>query len=204
MDEDIGKTDNGSSSLSVQKDVRFNDFFFARLFDSIRNLFQGGIQCSSRLWRYCEPNRLFLEILSFYFIYKAVIENEFNRPYVMLLRELKLQGEVLEKAVRQRETLLSEIHYRVKNNFSIVSSVIRLQSSKLGNENDALLFMAITVKIRLTVEEKKSVMLAINRAIPCGLIINDLFTNSVKDAFHGERKGAIEVTVDLMAMNSSD
>jgi two-component sensor histidine kinase len=39
----------------------------------------------------------------------------------------------------------------------------------------------------------KDVFLDINKAIPCGLIINELLTNSLKHAFPANRKGKITV-----------
>jgi two-component sensor histidine kinase len=46
------------------------------------------------------------------------------------------------------------------------------------------------VALELAVDE---VPLAVNRAIPCGLVLNELVTNAVKHAFRGGRKGRIRV-----------
>ncbi len=43
----------------------------------------------------------------------------------------------------------------------------------------------------------KDVSLNITKAIPCGLILNELLTNSLKHAFPKERKGIIEISIDL-------
>ncbi len=47
-------------------------------------------------------------------------------------------------------------------------------------------------KISLTVDAK-DVSLDINRAIPCGLIINEIVSNSIKHAFPGNRSGEISI-----------
>jgi two-component sensor histidine kinase len=41
--------------------------------------------------------------------------------------------------------------------------------------------------------EVEEVYLEITNAIPCGLIVNELITNSLKHAFPGERKGNISI-----------
>lgn len=46
------------------------------------------------------------------------------------------------------------------------------------------------------------VRLPIEQAIPCGLIINELLTNSLKHAFPGQRPGA--VTIELAVLDSAD
>jgi two-component sensor histidine kinase len=47
-----------------------------------------------------------------------------------------------------------------------------------------------------------SVRIAIDRAIPCGLVINELVTNALKHAFPGGRSGTISVEISLL--NDSD
>ena len=51
-------------------------------------------------------------------------------------------------------------------------------------------YLAGRVKAEVNVQ---NVRLDIDRAIPCGLIINELVTNCVKHAFPGGREGKIDV-----------
>jgi PAS domain S-box-containing protein len=44
--------------------------------------------------------------------------------------------------------------------------------------------------------EAKNIFLDINRAIPCGLIINELVSNSLKHAFLGDRQGEIHIILE--------
>ncbi len=54
----------------------------------------------------------------------------------------------------------------------------------------------VTGKIELTLNIEK-ISIGIDHAIPCGLIINELITNSIKYAFPDDRKGEIKVSVQL-------
>lgn len=54
------------------------------------------------------------------------------------------------------------------------------------------------VKISVQVND---ISLPIDTAVPCGLIINELASNSLKYAFPGDRKGEIKITFDRTATN---
>ena len=49
-------------------------------------------------------------------------------------------------------------------------------------------------RIRLEIDAE-AVALDIERAIPCGLIVNELLTNAIKHAFPGNRKGVLRVAI---------
>jgi len=53
---------------------------------------------------------------------------------------------------------------------------------------------AETIELKINVE---NVLLGIDHAIPCGLIINELITNSLKYAFSDRRKGEINVSLHI-------
>lgn len=147
----------------------------------------------------------------------------------------QLAKQALEASLKEKETLLSEIHHRVKNNLAIISSLINLQASKTKDEFHSTLFNesknmvhSIAEIHQLLYESKnfsrinfrdylnkiieliqksasnklkhielikdfESVYLDMTKAIPCGLIINELITNCYKHAFAANEKGEIRV-----------
>jgi two-component sensor histidine kinase len=154
------------------------------------------------------------------------------------ITEQKLAEEALRTSLREKETLLQEVHHRVKNNLQVICSLLDLQSQTLKDRKTLEVFresfnrvksMALIheklyestslerinlaeyvetltnyllqsygvnqelITLKVDVEE---VFLNIDTAIPCGLIINELISNSLKYAFPQERNGLIEIKLD--------
>ncbi|MBD2167139.1 PAS domain-containing protein [Calothrix membranacea FACHB-236] len=156
----------------------------------------------------------------------------------------------LKVSLKEKDILLKEIHHRVKNNLQIISSLLRLQSRYINDEQACELFqdshnrvraMAIihenlyqsnnlskinfsdylrslvnnllrsygiklNIKTHLKVDK---IFLKIDTAISCGLIINELVSNSIKYAFSDEQQGDIyiemlETTKNQYFLNISD
>lgn len=61
----------------------------------------------------------------------------------LLSQEIKLRTdseELLKKSLREREILLAETHHRVKNNLSIISALVNLQTENLKDEQSRKFF----------------------------------------------------------------
>lgn len=155
--------------------------------------------------------------------------------------EIASQLEQLKASLAEKDTLLKEIHHRVKNNLQIISSLISLQSNKISDPMQRRLFQdtrdrvksmalvheklyqskdlgrvelaeyarqllndlfqangAAASKIRLRLE-LEPVLLPVDIAIPCGLILNELTTNALKHAFDDRPSG--EIAVQLRAVS---
>ena len=182
----------------------------------------------------------------------TVLPHQDGRPKLLAMIEDitdRKQAEVQIKAsLLEKETLLKEIHHRVKNNLQIISSLLRLQSRQIRDRNtdttrgerqtlelfkesqNRVQAMALIheklyqssnlaqidfqeyittlvgnlcrsydtcrpgVTFKINVEQ---VSLAIDTAIPCGLIINELVTNSLKYAFSDNQGGEICIRLKL-------
>ncbi len=146
-------------------------------------------------------------------------------------RQAELQ---VENLLSEKELLLREVHHRIKNNMTIVFSLLRLQSSKQHNEdarsaiNDAanriqsmmvlyeklyrsesLNCLSLKLYLETLINEIgasyiKSSNIEINSTIEdvslsaselshIGIVLNELFTNSIKHAFSGREKGTISI-----------
>jgi PAS domain S-box-containing protein len=161
-------------------------------------------------------------------------------------------SQALKQSLTEKETLLREIHHRVKNNLQIICSLISMQrnSGKISPEGDRTLVdlesrvrtMAIVHEMLYQVNDYASVdfsayvgqlcnylleayavspgqihievsvesfHLALEKAIPCGILLNELLVNALKYAFPDGRSGTIKVglargTGDRMVLTVSD
>jgi len=146
----------------------------------------------------------------------------------------------IKEALKEKEVLLREIHHRVKNNLQIISSLLKLQSTYIKDEqytemlrdsqnrvrsmaliheklyhSENLLNIDFETYIRSLTDELirsygaaevamnikvDTIAIGVDTAIPCGLIINELVSNSLKHAFP-DGKG--EITITLHAIDGT-
>jgi len=144
--------------------------------------------------------------------------------------------EQIRASLREKETLLKEIHHRVKNNLQIISSLLNLQSNQISDHETQQLFRdsmcrvksmaliherlyssedlgmvdisgyvkSLTSFLMATVsgnlerisihQDVDETTLPVDAAVPCGLIINELVTNSMKYAFPNTEHGEIAIS----------
>ncbi len=95
---------------------------------------------------------------------------------------------------QQRITAMASVHtllYKSQNFAAInLGDYVRSMASQLLQA-----YKSRTAPIALAIHIKE-VMLPIDSAIPCGLLINELLTNALKYAFPGARKGEISVETE--------
>ncbi len=149
------------------------------------------------------------------------------------ITERRRAMEQIRASLSEKETLLREIHHRVKNNLQVISSLLNLQAEHSPNVRDALAQSQARIQSIALVHEGlyrsqsvshvdfddyvheligntfhaqqahsrdisyrvdvSAVRLAIDVAVPCGLIISELVTNALKHAFVDGRRGQIDV-----------
>lgn len=146
---------------------------------------------------------------------------------------------VLLNSIQEKETLLKEIHHRVKNNMQVINSLLNLQAAHSGSEvvRDELIESQMRIKtmalihqllyehqdfskihlqeyierlvrlisagysskrglVKLKFElDPTPLYLDLNRAIPCGLIVNEIVTNAFKHAFSEAHEGVLTVSL---------
>lgn len=154
--------------------------------------------------------------------------------------QLQLQEEQLRRSLAEKETLLREVHHRVKNNLQVISSLLRMQASVLADHQarEALKESQRRVRSMALIHERlygshqmdqidfaeyaralvsdlinsyagatghvtsqfrtSCVLLKIDQAIPCGLILNELVTNSLKYAYPSGKPGQIYIHLEEM------
>ncbi|MES2567470.1 MAG: histidine kinase dimerization/phosphoacceptor domain -containing protein [Bacteroidota bacterium] len=163
---------------------------------------------------------------------------------IPLFFERKKSEEVIKTALKEKETLLREIHHRVKNNLQIISSLLKLHAEqandvKFSNLVDESQHRIISMslihemlyansdlsKINLTIYAKflfeklqssysnlniklivivpKDFCFEIDKMIPIGLIMNEVFSNSFKYAFQQD-KGEITIAIKNDSLILSD
>ncbi|NOT58276.1 MAG: PAS domain-containing protein, partial [Deltaproteobacteria bacterium] len=149
------------------------------------------------------------------------------------ISEQKKIEQQLRDALNERETLLREIHHRVKNNLQVIASLLYLQARRtdslesqhvLQESRDRIVAMSLihqklyrstnlsrinftdyardlvttlfrsygvtTARVSLVIPDS-DMTLAINQAVSCGIIINEVVSNALKYAFPHDRHGTL-------------
>lgn len=154
------------------------------------------------------------------------------------ITERRKSEEFIENSLKEKTTLLAEIHHRVKNNLAIVSGLLELQKVEVDDDRLSAIFdqsinriisIAMVHELMYNTQDLSSVnvhayleklipaisatmqnqkqnvefdldviqyKLNINQAIPLGLLLNELITNSFKYAFNGSGNNKITIKLD--------
>ncbi|GEM_PF-1352776 len=147
----------------------------------------------------------------------------------------KVAEEQVRASLAEKETLLKEVHHRVKNNLQVISSLLDLQAETVKDQEALRVFRETQNRVRSMslVHERLyrsadlaniefdefvgtlvnnltrsygasaevvavsvnvgAVLVPVDKAVPFGLIINELVSNAFKHAFPGGRRGTLEI-----------
>ena len=156
---------------------------------------------------------------------------------ILDITKRKIADNKIKSSLKEKNTLLREIHHRVKNNMQIISSLLNLQKNYVEDKEavnvlnesqnrvksmamiheklymsddiahinfvDYIQSLVINLFYSYNVEdtqikpilEIENVSLNMETAVPCGLIISELVSNSLKYAFPNDLKGEILVSL---------
>ena len=155
------------------------------------------------------------------------------------ITDRKKAEEQIKESLKEKETLLHEIHHRVKNNMQIIASLLDMQLKQKDEQNvesiikesKGRVYAMAAIHESLHQSEKLSeidlnayvhqlsrllpqtfianpervsfdieipeINLAIDKANPLGLGLNELISNSLKYAFPDDQKGTIKITASI-------
>ena len=146
----------------------------------------------------------------------------------------------MRASLREKESLLKEVHHRVKNNLQVITSLLRLEAGRSDQPDTKSVLKEMQNRIRsmallhetlyrsenlervdlpgyikqLTTHLYRSmvpepgsiqlhldlapVSLALDQAVPCGLLVNELVSNCLKHAFPDGRTGEVRIELQLV------
>ena len=153
------------------------------------------------------------------------------------ITENKRAGEALRASLAEKETLVREVHHRVKNNLQVISGLVDMTRTRAQDETTSAILTDLMLKIhtmaqihthlyeggdvgRVNIREQvqeqvaalaliyagrdrsiscgitsDDILLPVDRAVPCALVINEILANAFKHAFRGRTEGKIEITL---------
>lgn len=88
------------------------------------------------------------EAIAWAFIIGCILLLAFIVLIVQRLWVVNKQKRLIERQNEERKLLLKEIHHRIKNNFQVISSLLRLQASEENNEKIAQAFDDAVLRIQ--------------------------------------------------------
>jgi len=166
----------------------------------------------------------------------SLSNNSIIVSFIDITEKIK-HNEQIKTSLREKETLLKEIHHRVKNNMQIIIGLLNLQQRKIEDVESRNIFIESQNRIRAMAQVHEElyrskdlsninaknlitnivgnlfkthyyfnrnvnyknltedIYINIDYAIPCGLIINEIVSNSLKYAFVNMNEG--EIIVEL-------
>jgi two-component sensor histidine kinase len=114
-----------------------------------------------------------------------------NKVIKAQAENLREQNEIIDAALRDKETLLQEMHHRVKNNLQLIYSLLELQITKLKDKNSIEALTATQQRIySMATVHRRLYHNSGDASVAVHEFVTDLF-QSLSDAF-SENEGNIQ------------
>ncbi len=181
--------------------------------------------------------KIFAIVASVLFLALVILLYWQNKKRKKVNTALLVEKKTVEKQAKEKEALVHEIHHRVKNNLTMLKSLLYLQSRSIKDLKTKKIFEETQSRIQSmalvhqSLYEKEGegsldfigfiknlfddisnsfknsntdvlmnindgeLSLNLNKAIPLGLIINELITNSFKYAFIDVDQGVVDIQI---------
>jgi two-component sensor histidine kinase len=112
-----------------------------------------------------------------------------------VITDRKQADEQIRASLREKETMLKEIHHRVKNNLQVVSSLLDMQSSYLQDEKAKEALWASMARVKTMAMIHTQLYLSTDLArVDFGHFIQDLIGNISQS--YGRTESPVEINVD--------
>ncbi len=131
---------------------------------------------------------------------RAIIISRARFKDIMNLRE---KNDKLKEANELNQTLMKEIHHRVKNNFQLVSSLLNLQVSDITDKKTKEILEASRDRVQtLAILHEKLYETGDFVSLPMNVFIAEL-SRSLMDAYSSEKKAVkLDIQIDSIVLDS--
>lgn len=140
---------------------------------------------------------------------RTLVRNGDGKPEAIVgaVRDISTQKEQeqkIKKSLKEKEILLKEIHHRVKNNLSIISSLLELQKDGVSSEvEDMLSSSQARIRSIAKIHQKLYESTTLSE-IPLDTYITEL-TEEIEKAYASEKKKIdVNIDVDSVTVNIDD
>ena len=112
------------------------------------------------------------KVISFYLIYEAIIKDSLKKPFHSFFTSLQTSNRELKNALHEKNILMKELNHRVKNNLTMLNSLISMKEMEMGITGDLTDLKNRIDAVRLVHEELYKT--DNYTSVPAGLYIRDL------------------------------
>ncbi len=163
--------------------------------DSFRQMLDGSLRTYQIDKRYFhKTGRIVRVLLSVSLVRDAAAQPRYFIKQIVDITERKAAEERIKAALQEKETLLKEVHHRVKNNLQVVSSLLDLQSEHTADPAALVMFQ----QSRRRVKSMAMIHDRLHRASDLARVdFGEYAKQLTDDLFHGYRVDRADIALEL-------